>query len=665
MQMSGVNGTNEFAGIQSLEAFAPPFTANATVMGAQSYGNAFVVFLVNDTLSQWLLIEGDLISNTCYQSVWMNYTGSGYSLASLGNALYEDPILGVFYTIEISLGTNGDASVALMTNGVTLALQSGLSISNGPFHLVLAQQEGWPCVSGPLVATWQSVSVTPGARPNNPPAAPILVSPADQAPDAPIPPILSVAVSDPNTNRLTVMFYGCVNASNAGPDFTVIALPDTQYYSHYFPWIFTNQTDWIVNNRTNLNIAYVTQLGDCVDDGDGDYGVGPADAVIEWLNATNALYRLESPAPGIPYGVAVGNHDETPNGLDGYTPSTGTTTNYNQYFGANHFSHCNYYGGYYTNGCNCNNFCNLFSASGMDFIVLYFEFDMTMTSTNAPVFAWANNLLQTYSNRRAIVVSHWIINSYTEGSTFSEQGNAIYNALKGNPNLFLMLCGHVSPDGEGQRTDPVNGGAVTTLLSDYQNLDTNNLDSQYGFPRGANGDGWLRIYTFSPARTNIHAQTYSPYLDSLHLDPNRTNATSQFDLSYDMSSVWAPIATNFNIASGSTTSAAWPGLTPGTQYKWRVTVSDGQATTTGPVWTFTVTTNVPPEFQTVTLTDGMVSFEWSAIAGRTYQLQYKTNLAPTGWISLGGGNVATTSAVSATDAIGPDSQRFYRVILSP
>ena len=163
MQMSGVNGTYQFAGIQSLAAFAPPFTVNTTVMGTLSYGNAFVVFLVNSNLSQWLDIHGDLIPNTCYQNVWINYTGSGKPLSSVGNTLYGNPSLGVFYTIQISVGTNDNASVVLMTNGVALASQSGLSVGNGPFYVVLAQREGSPCVSGPLAATWQSINVNSAA----------------------------------------------------------------------------------------------------------------------------------------------------------------------------------------------------------------------------------------------------------------------------------------------------------------------------------------------------------------------------------------------------------------------------------------------------------------------------------------------------------------------
>ena len=366
---------------------------------------------------------------------------------------------------------------------------------------------------------------------------------------------------------------------------------------------------------------------------------------------------------GIPYGVAVGNHDE---GYGQYQQlgDENATILYNQFFGTNHFSRYNYQsGGYYGGnyGTNGDNFYELFSASGMDFIVLYFEFDPNMTNPTDPRFAWATNLLQNYANRRAIVVSHWIINN---DNSFSDQGNAIYNALKTNANLFLMLCGHVS--GEARTNKVFNGNTVWTLLSDYQNLGPDDCTICDGSCGSANcwcGNGWLRIYTFSPASNKIHAKTYSPYLDSLHLYPYMTDTNNQFDIDYDMSGMWVPIETNSDVASGSTTSAAWPGLAPGTQYQWHVTVSDGQAITTGPVWTFTVQTNVPPVFQTVKLTGGMISFEWSAIPGQTYQLQYKTNLAQINWISLGGANTATDVTMSATDSIGPDPQRFYRIML--
>ena len=73
---------------------------------------------------------------------------------------------------------------------------------------------------------------------------------------------------------------------------------------------------------------------------------------------------------------------------------------FNTFLGTNHFAGRSYYGGHY--GTNNDNHYSFFSASGMDFIVVYLEYD---TSANAAVLAWANGLLQTYSDRRAIVVS--------------------------------------------------------------------------------------------------------------------------------------------------------------------------------------------------------------------------------------------------------------------
>ena len=65
-----------------------------------------------------------------------------------------------------------------------------------------------------------------------------------------------------------------------------------------YPAIFTSQTNWIVNNRSSRNIAFVTHLGDVVNNGDSS---------TQWANAVTSMNILD--ASGIPYGVTVGNHD--------------------------------------------------------------------------------------------------------------------------------------------------------------------------------------------------------------------------------------------------------------------------------------------------------------------------------------------------------------------
>ncbi len=286
-----------------------------------------------------------------------------------------------------------------------------------------------------------------------------------------------------------------------GSNFTIVVLPDTQKYSASYPDIFDAQTQWIVDNRAAKNIVYVAHVGDIVDDGDT--------VPNQWSNAATAMYKLDDAS--IPYGFAVGNCDQDPRG----DPS-GTTAYFNQYFGVAHFSGRSYYGGYYYGGypghTNDNHY-DLFSASGLDFIVVYFEYD---TNANPAVLAWADNLLKTYSNRRAIVVNHFTIDNKNPGP-FSTQGQAIYDALKDNPNLFLMLAGHVDwGSSRGQRQDVYNGQTVYTWMADYQ-----------AWTNG--GNGYLRLLEFQPDNNLIQVKTYSPYLDQY-----QTGSIDQFAVSYDM-----------------------------------------------------------------------------------------------------------------------------------
>jgi len=412
--------------------------------------------------------------------------------------------------------------------------------------------------------------ITPGApfnvTFNAPPDVPTLITPPDNSTNTTTSPVLSATVSDPNGGNLTVQFYGRPVNATVGADFSIIAIPDTQYYTSALnggsPAIFDTQTQWVVNNMAANNIQFVTQLGDCTEHGD--------QFIVEWQRADQFFQTIENPLTtgmpyGMPYGIAPGNHDETPIG----TPNG--TTLYNQFFGESRFLGRDYYGGHY--GTNNDNHYELFSASGMDFIVVHLAYD---TSANPAVLNWANTTLQTYSTRRAIVVTHWLING-GNNATFSAQGQAIYNALKGNPNLFLMLGGHVPSPAEGQRSDTFNGNTVYSLMSDYQG-------------RTAGGNGWLRIITISPSNNNIQVKTYSPWINQYE-----TDADSQFTLPANLTNSFQLIGTD-TVASGGTASVTWPGLNNNTEYEWYAVASDGAASATSSTWSFTTEppANVPP-----------------------------------------------------------------------
>ncbi len=74
---------------------------------------------------------------------------------------------------------------------------------------------------------------------------------------------------------------------------------------------------------------------------------------------------------------------------------------------------------------------------------------------------------------------------------------------------------------------------------------------------------------------------------------------------------------------------------------------------------------MPPVFQSVTQTNGDLYFTWNAVSGCSYQVQYKTNLTLGHWSLLISDVRATGSTVTVSAALGPDPQRFYRVVLWP
>lgn len=399
------------------------------------------------------------------------------------------------------------------------------------------------------------------------PATPTLNSPLDGATDVSIFPTLETSVFDGDGDDLTVTFYGREKLDAAViPDFTMVVLPDTQKYScgadcNSDPAIFTAQTQWIYDNQAAENIVYVTHVGDIVEN--GSYTGNE----IEWERANTSLSILEQPISpdypeGIPYGVGVGNHDQG----SGFS-NPGETYLFNQYFGIDRFNGRSYYGDHY--GDTNDQYYTLFSYEGLDFIVLYLEFDPT---PDQAVLNWADSVLKAHPDRRAIVTSHFLLTGTGE---FSYQGEQIYNTLKNNPNLFLMVSGH--DRGESVRTETFEGRKVHIVFANFQDW-TNG------------GDGWLRLMRFSPASNQIFVDTYSPTLDEYQYDED-----SQFTLGVNLQVVpFTAVNTLEFVPADSTVSIVWPNLQPGTEYEWYVEVSDGTNTVTSAVSSFTTTNNPAP-----------------------------------------------------------------------
>ncbi len=221
---------------------------------------------------------------------------------------------------------------------------------------------------------------------NQAPALPTLLTPGDGATDLSTAPTLAVHVSDPDADALSVTFYGRAAVAPA-PNFTIVALPDTQHYvdDPNRAATFTAQTQWILNNQTTLNIPFVTHLGDIVENIDAQ--------PIEWTRANTSLSLLDGQ---VPYGLAPGNHDMN---------SAGVGTNYDLTFPVSRFSGYPWYGGHlgqnlfgFTDPVDRQNKTNfeLFSAGAMDFVIIHLEYDMPDYAV-----AWAQRVLAAYPTSAA------------------------------------------------------------------------------------------------------------------------------------------------------------------------------------------------------------------------------------------------------------------------
>jgi len=284
----------------------------------------------------------------------------------------------------------------------------------------------------------------------------------------------------------TIASASARSATTQESTFRIIVLSDTQHYSAEYPGIFTNQTEWILENKDALNIKFVIHTGDIVRDADDD---------TQWTSAHESLSLLDGE---VPYGILPGNHD------------VDNLTEYERYFPATSYENYTYWGGSY--GHNTDNY-QLFSGSGEgeDFVVLNLGW-----RPDSDAIAWANGILAKYPERRAIVATHGYLDNHAARALSEFETAYIWEDLiVPNDNVFLVLCGHTHT--ETRRTDVVDGRAVHQLVADYQDR-----------PNG--GNGWLRIIEFrengtKAAHFDVTVRTYSPFLDRYEIDDN-----SQFEL---------------------------------------------------------------------------------------------------------------------------------------
>ena len=176
--------------------------------------------------------------------------------------------------------------------------------------------------------------------------------------------------------------------------------------------------------------------------------------------------------------------------------------NYYKYFGENRFKSQNTYGESYKNN---KGHYDLISEGGQDFIIVYMSWNIYQEEID-----WMNQVLQQYSDRKAILCFHTYTNVKQSSGTYLDYYGQLVqkNVVAKNPNVFAVLNGHYhgssyetvmfDDDGDGK-----NDRTVYQICTDYQS----------GFE---GGNEYIKFLYFDLDNNKIYMNSYSPCMDDFN-----------------------------------------------------------------------------------------------------------------------------------------------------
>ncbi|HET6430520.1 MAG TPA: metallophosphoesterase [Phycisphaerae bacterium] len=335
-----------------------------------------------------------------------------------------------------------------------------------------------------------------------------------------------------------VWAWGATPARAAdGDPFSIVVVPDPQGYADHgifnaFPNRFNDHIQWIADNRDALNIAFVTSMGDTVQ----NFNAANTDEWNKALAAMNRLHAGNNPAL-IPYSVCIGNHDfdqkqwlGTPLGIDANicvgasrwlsTFGPGRYQGESWFVGSDAgFVYQNPRWGAQT-GVGLNSY-QMFQGGGRTFLHLNLEL-------GAPdaALAWAETVMAAHPGTPTIVSTHGFVGgdgtkldidrmwrryldrTYTAGGN---TGQEIWDKfISQHREVFLVLSGHTGLDYSGVEKNVFGDDVYIQMVCYTAKRLATDGDGSSAYRNGA---GWLRVLGFDPATESIHVRSYSTVLN--------------------------------------------------------------------------------------------------------------------------------------------------------
>ena len=281
----------------------------------------------------------------------------------------------------------------------------------------------------------------------------------------PTPSTLSVSVDTNGVLKAPLNFFSR-NASNlvegAVNDFTIVFIPDMQYSTGTS---YDNVGDWMVAQRSALNIAAVVGLGDFCDGG----------TLVQLNASTNMAWQVRN--AGIPHWWAVGNHD-----YDGNAPASRPLTVWNSVYPQSYYTAQSWWNGGLYGTENSANGWFTFYAGGVKWLLMGLEF-----GPSDDVLTWAENVIATHADHKVIIVTHAYLqhtgwrdgagpstdyDPTTYGMASANNGELMWQKLVSKyPNIVLVHSGHQPSYEQGigrAKSVGLKGNVVHEWVADYQ-----------------------------------------------------------------------------------------------------------------------------------------------------------------------------------------------------
>ncbi|PWR10834.1 metallophosphoesterase [Micromonospora acroterricola] len=294
--------------------------------------------------------------------------------------------------------------------------------------------------------------------------------------------------ADPCDRNVHVAYARMETPGPTDTKFSFAVMPDTQQeVLNTGDSRFHNRTNWLVQNRSALDLRFVASSGDVVNWDTPDHS--------QYVIARNAMRPIET--AGIPYSLAIGNHDTQATGVGGSARDPARTrelvrdtTVFNQFFTAGQYGAVK---GQFEAG-KVDNSYSTFEAGGVQWMVLTLELWPRVEAVS-----WAKGVVAAHPRHNVIVVTHDFIdgNGAIEQSASYGATSPQYlfdNLVKQYANIRFVFSGHVGV--AGNRVDTgVNGNKIYTFLQTFHSNTTNPV----------------RLVEIDTAANSLRTWIYAPY----------------------------------------------------------------------------------------------------------------------------------------------------------